>query len=111
MTRMEVDPADPSRFTAWSGLGKLALEDRMQVTDTNTSGDTKTCRVVKLGPVLVGEAEFAVSPASTPNHCVVQWREDVMVPFLPRFLAPVVGWFGKILFGLSISRMAKKTPA
>jgi hypothetical protein len=111
MTRMDVDPTDPSRFTAWSGLGKLALEDRMQVIDTNTSGEKRTCRVAKLGPVLVGEAEFAVSPASTQDQCVVEWREDVTVPFLPRFLAPVVGWFGKLLFGLSISRMAKKTPA
>jgi hypothetical protein len=111
MTRMEIDPADPNRFTAWSGLGKLALEDRMQVVATSTDSDTKTCRVAKLGPVLVGEAEFAVSPAPSPDHCVIQWREDVNVPFLPSFLAPVAAWLGKSLFGASINRMAKKTPA
>ena len=111
MTRMEVDPADPNRFTAWSGLGKLALEDRMQVVATSTDTETKTCRVAKLGPVLVGEAEFAVSPASTPGHAVIQWREDVSVPYLPSFLAPVAAALGKALFGASIKRMAKKTPA
>ena len=111
MTRMQVDPADPNRFTAWSGLGKLALEDRMQVVATSTDSDTKSCRVEKLGPVLVGEAEFTVSPAPNPNQCVVAWREDVSVPYLPSFLAPVAAALGKVLFGASIKRMAKKTPA
>jgi hypothetical protein len=42
---------------------------------------------------------------------VVAWREDVNVPFLPSFLAPVAAFIGKSLFGASIKRMAKKTPA
>jgi hypothetical protein len=107
MTRMVIDPTNPDKFVAFSGLGKLALEDRMEVTEKRTEGATRICRVAKTGPVLVGFAEFSVSPTADDNTCIITWREDVRAPYLPKFLAPVAGFIGKTLFGLSIGRIAK----
>lgn len=107
MTRVEVDPADPNRFTAWSGPGKLALEDRMCAEPAEFDGSSGRCRVAKLGPVLVGEAEFSVGPGLAPGTATVQWREDVTVPRLPTLFAPAVAWVSARLFALSLRRMAK----
>lgn len=107
MTRVEVDPADPARFTAWSGPGKLALEDRMHAEPSSFDGTTGRCLVHKLGPVLVGEAEFSVEPGLTPGTTTVQWREDVSVPRLPGPLAPLVAWVAARLFALSLRRLAR----
>jgi hypothetical protein len=107
MTRVEVDSTDPARFTAWSGLGALSLEDRMRATESTFDGSSGRCLVEKLGPVLVGEAEFTVRPGPTPGSSVIAWREEVGVPHLPKFLAPAAAGVGKVLFGQSLSRMAK----
>ena len=107
MTRVEVDPADPASFTAWTGLGKLSLPDRMRADVQSFDGTTGHCHVHKLGPVIVGEAEFTVAPGSGPGTTVVTWREDVTVPKMPRFLAKPVGWVSAQLFGLSLRRMVK----
>ena len=107
MTRVEVDPADPDAFVAFSGPGPLALEDRMRAGERSFDGSTGSCRVDKLGPVLVGEAEFAVRPGETAGSTVVGWREDVLVPHLPRVFVPLVAAAGRFLFGWSLGRMAK----
>jgi hypothetical protein len=64
-------------------------------------------RIAKLGPVLVGEAEFSVSVGLGSGSAVVQWREVVEVPDLPRFLAPVAAWIGQRLFTAALGRMAR----
>jgi hypothetical protein len=107
MTRVEVDPADPARFTAWSGLGRLALEDRMRATRSSFDGTTGSCLVEKLGPVLVGEAEFSVRPGDAAGTTIVHWREDVTMPHLPKVLAPLAARVGRVLFGRSLASMAK----
>jgi hypothetical protein len=108
LTHVEVDAADPDSFTAWSGIGKrLALEDRMKLVEQSVDGGIRRAHIAKLGPVLVGEAEFSVSPGITPDSAVVQWRESVSVPHLPKVLAPVAAWIGKFLFTMSLGRMAK----
>lgn len=106
MTRVEVDPADPNRFVAWSGVGPLMLEDRMHAIEQHFDGRAGQCRVHKLGPILVGEAEFAVWPGLRPDSSIVHWREDVSVPVLPRFLAPLAAWVGRVLFSQALARMA-----
>ena len=65
LTRIEVDPTNPDRFTAWSGIGRIALEDRMHLTDRTVDTCGRRARIAKLGPVLVGEAEFSVSAGHT----------------------------------------------
>lgn len=107
LTRIDVDRADPKKFVAYSGIRPLVLEDRMhQLTEQfdGTSGDST---VAKLGPILVGEARFAVRPGPSPTSCVVSWREDVAVKWLPRFLTAPVAFAAKQAFASSIKRMAK----
>lgn len=105
MTRVDVDPADPNRFIAWSGLGKLALEDRMHATDIQFDGQRGTCHVDKLGPVLVGFADLTVTQAGTGTR--VQWHEDVAVPYVPKVLTPVVAKVSGMLFAFALKRLAK----
>ena len=107
MTRVEVDPDNPDRFTAWSGLGRLALEDRMQVREIDHDSDIRRCVVDKLGPILVGEAEFSVAAGPSGVTSIVTWREDVHVPYLPRVLTGIVGRIGAALFSQSLRRMAR----
>ena len=107
LTRVDVDPVDPDHFTAWSGIGRLALEDRMQLIDRTVDECGRRARIAKLGPVLVGEAEFSVSAGITTESAVVQWREVVRVAHLPRILGPVAAWIGKCLFTMALGRMAR----
>ena len=105
MTRVDVDANDPNRFTAWSGLGKLALEDRMLATEPSFDGQRGTCHVDKLGPVLVGFADLTVTAHG--NATRVRWHEDVQVPYLPRLLAPLVGRVSGLLFTVALKRLRK----
>lgn len=108
MTKVDVDPTDRTRFVAWTGIRPLVLEDRMHQLTENWDGSQGDSLVAKLGPVLVGEAEFSVKPGDAPNTAVVAWREDVRVPFLPKVLASIVGWVSKQAFAFSIKKMVKK---
>ena len=108
-TRVEVDGDDPTAvgatFTAWTGFGRLALEDRMRVTECDWIDETQrgSCQVEKLGPILKGGASFTVE--SSGPGARVEWIEDVTVRWLPRFLAPVAAWFGAMGFELSMRRL------
>lgn len=107
MTRVDVDPDDPNRFVAWSGLKPLVLEDRMYADHLEFDGTVGRAHVHKLGPVLVGDADLLVSPGLTDRQAVVVWREAVRVPYLPALLAPIAAWLGKTLFAQSLRRMAR----
>lgn len=110
MTTVDVDPNDPRRFTAWSGpTRRLALEDRMVAVEEHFDAESGTgrCLVHKLGPVLVGEAEFTVAPGTAARTSVVHWREDVHVPYLPSPLSGIVGRLGALFFGRGLVRMEK----
>ena len=110
-TRMVVDGDDPTAvgttFTAWTGVGRLALEDRMRVTECSWSDDAQTgsCTVEKLGPVLGGWAGFTVEPRGAGAR--VAWTEDVTVRWLPRLLAPIASRFGSLGFKLGMRRLNK----
>ena len=114
MTTVDVDPDDPNRFTAWSGpIRALSLEDRMVAVESEFDAETGRgrCLVHKLGPVLVGEAEFTVEPGTAPGTSVVHWREDVHVPYLPSPLTGPVGRLGALFFGRGLVRMEKVAKA
>ena len=108
-TRVEVDGDDPTAvgatFTAWTGFGRLALEDRMQVTAYAWVDDTRrgSCEVEKLGPILRGRASFTVEPSGPGAR--VEWIEDVTVRWLPRLLAPFAAWLGAMGFKLGMRRL------
>ena len=108
-TRVEVDGDDPTAigatFTAWTGLGRLALEDRMRVTECVWTADTASgsCEVEKLGPILRGRAGFTVDPSDRGAR--VEWVEDVTVRWLPRLLAPIAARLGAMGFKLGMRRL------
>lgn len=98
-------------FTAWTGFGRLSLEDRMRVahcewTDDSSSG---ACEVEKLGPILRGRAGFRVHPWNDGSR--VEWFEDVVVSSLPRFLSPVVGRAAALGFRLGMRRLNRSLSA
>ncbi|MDA3037953.1 MAG: SRPBCC family protein [Actinomycetota bacterium] len=110
-TRVKVEAGDPlaigARFTAWTGLGPLVLEDRMELValDWNEGSSSGSCEVAKLGPILTGRAGFTIEPDGTGT--MLEWLEDVTVGFLPSFLGPVVGKVGALGFAQGMKRMAK----
>ena len=94
MTRVQVGEGASTdvghEFTAWTGPGRLSLEDRMRVVrcdwhNTTESGD---CEVEKLGPVLHGRAGFTLEPDG--DGAQLRWFEDVTLSRVPQFLAPVI---------------------
>lgn len=108
-TRMEVEPGDPTAegatFTAFTGVGRLALEDRMRVVrcawdEAASSGE---CEVEKLGPVLTGRAGFTLAPEG--EGAVVDWFEDLTVPRLPQLVAPAAGWIGATGFRRAMRKL------
>lgn len=109
LTRVQVDGEDPTvvgcTFTAWTGIGILALEDRMRVVECDWAGESESgsCRVDKLGPVLWGHAGFTVVP--TVGGSRVEWTEDVTMKYLPSVLAPVARLIGAAGFKLGMRRL------
>lgn len=110
-TTIETEGGDPTAvgytFTGWTGVRPLALEDRMRVTrcDFDDATTTGVCEVEKIGPVLGGMAGFSVSPS--PSGAVLIWREEVTVPYLPQFLAPLAALGGRIGFALALGGFAR----
>ena len=112
-TRVEVAPGDPlavgAEFTAWTGLGRLALEDRMRVAAIQWDEESQhgSCTVDKLGPVLKGTASFTVA-ATSVGGTDLEWVEDVVVPYLPRILAPVAAKIGALGFKLGMKNLGRQ---
>lgn len=107
MTRVDVDPHDGDRFVAWSGIGPLALEDRMVMHSEDFDGRTGRCEVHKLGPHLTGTAVFTVSPGHQGQTTRVIWDEEVLVPYLPRLLRRPVAAASARFFAHALRRMAR----
>lgn len=110
-TRVEVRADDPTdvgaEFTAFTGVGPLALEDRMRVarcewSETDERGE---CEVDKLGPVLHGRAGFTVRREGAGS--VVVWVEDVSVRRVPAFAAPLAARVGAAGFRLGMRRLRR----
>ena len=110
-TRVKVEEGDPlaigARFTAWTGVGPLSLEDRMELValDWNDESSSGSCEVAKLGPILKGRAGFTIEPDGSGT--MLEWLEDVTIGFLPAFLTPVVGKIGALGFAQGMRSMAK----
>ncbi len=96
------------RFTARTGLGPVALVDRMKVTRWEPSHGFG---VVKLGPVLDGWAEVHLTAEAGGTRLV--WREEI-VPrpaALGRRLAPLSDRLTALLFGRAVDAMAARAVA
>lgn len=110
-TRVEMGSGDPTavgtEFTGYTGYGPLVLTDHMRVTrcDWDESTTSGRCEVDKLGPVLQGSAGFTVE--ANGSGAVVTWVEDVTVPYVPQFVAPIVARAAAMGFGFSLRKLAK----
>ncbi len=108
MTRVTIEAGNGgagTTFVATTGLGPLALLDRMRVESLDDAA--LTVHVVKIGPVLTGDVFLEVIPASD-DACDVVWDEDIRVPLLPSFLARPVGAVARKAFEMSLDRMASR---
>ena len=108
LTRVVIEQGDGRQgtvFVATTGIGPLALPDRMRVDALDD--EAMTVRVTKIGPVLTGTVDLAVTPMPA-NRCRLDWVEDIRVPGLPQFLASPVGAVARLGFEMSIRRMAKR---
>lgn len=107
MTQVTIEEGDGGPgtvFVATSGLGPAALPDRMRVDALDPAA--MTVRVTKIGPVLTGYVDLAVT-ATSESSSRLTWLEDIRVPILPQFLARPVGAAARKAFEMSIDRMAK----
>lgn len=107
LTKVEIFTGDGgagTEFMATSGLGPLALPDRMRVDALDE--EKMTVRVTKIGPILTGEVLLSVSEI-TDHSSHLEWVEDINVPFLPPFLATPTAAAARKGFNVSITKMAK----
>lgn len=107
LTRVRILAGDGglgTEFVATSGIGPLALPDRMRVDALDPVA--MTVLITKIGPVLTGVVRLSVT-ATSPTSSRLEWVEDIRVPGLPRFLAPPVAAAARQGFQTSITRMAK----
>jgi len=108
MTTVEIlsgDGGAGTEFIATSGIGPLALPDRMRIDSLDR--DAMRVHVTKIGPILTGTVELSVT-ATSDHSCTLDWYEDVRVPKLPQFLAAPVGAAARQGFITSIKKMARK---
>lgn len=107
LTKVKVlkgDGGPGTEFIATSGIGPLALPDRMRVDALDA--EAMTVRVSKIGPVLTGVVHLSVT-ATGEGASRLDWVEDILVPHMPQFLAKPVAAAARRGFQASISRMAK----
>jgi hypothetical protein len=108
LTRVEIisgDGGSGTEFVATSGVGPLALPDRMRIDELDS--EAMTVRVTKIGPLLSGEVRLAVTVIDE-RSCHLEWVEDIRVPGLPSFLAAPTAAAARRAFSISINKMARK---
>jgi hypothetical protein len=106
LTRVTVlsgDGGPGTEFVATSGLGPIALPDRMRVDELDAV--TMTVRITKIGPLLSGLVHLSVT-STGENTSRLEWVEDIRVPGVPQFLAKPVAAAARRGFETSITRMA-----
>lgn len=95
-------------FTARTGIGPLAVVDRMTVTAWDPP---HRFAVRKLGPVLDGWADVRVAEGAAGT--TVRWREEITVRprWLGRRLTVVTDPVNRRLFGRALDRMVARVRA
>ncbi|MDX3237919.1 SRPBCC family protein [Streptomyces sp. ME03-5709C] len=90
-------------FTARTGLGRVAVDDPMEIVlwEPPGAGRPGRCRLEKRGRTVLGWAEIEVWPLEGGSSRVV-WREDLHVRPLPGVLDRPTAWAGRLLFGRAL---------
>ena len=106
------DPAVGQRFVARTGTSLLGFDDPMEVRVLappagDAPGDPSgQVEVVKLGRVIAGRVRWTVCPSATGS--VVEWRQELTVPWLPRFADPLVGRVGRAAYRSGLRRLVPR---
>jgi hypothetical protein len=112
LTRTRVLTPGPNRvgtrFTARTGLGRLAFDDPMEVVrwEPPGSGRTGACRLEKAGRVVRGWALVEVT--EMPGGSRVVWTEELSVRGVPRAFDPVLALAGRVLFGRAVDGLLRR---
>lgn len=93
------------RFVGRTGLGPLALVDRMEISVWNPPFEF---RIDKLGPVLDGWAHVHFSREGAETRVV--WREQITVRphAFGQAVSPLVDPLNKLMFGRALDKMARR---
>jgi Polyketide cyclase / dehydrase and lipid transport len=98
LTKVQVlsgDGGAGTEFIATTGIGPLALPDRMRVDSLDTAA--MSVRITKLGPHLTGNVTLKVTPTSATTSRL-EWSEHLDASKLPKFLATPVGHLAALSF-------------
>jgi hypothetical protein len=109
LTTIVVTPAGPSAagtvFTARTGLGRLGIDDPMEIVEWVPPQDDGRgrCRLEKRGRVVLGWAELTVEPHASGSRTT--WREEARPARLPAFADRAATAAGRRLFGRVLRKL------
>ena len=78
---------------------------RVVACDWDDTAGSGRCEVDKLGPVLKGRAAFTIESKGAGSELV--WTEDVVVPYVPQFLAAPIRIMSAAGFKFGMKRLEK----
>lgn len=100
-----------SEFVARTGIGPLAVDDRMVVEKVAkpTATDPGGIRIRKQGRVIRGSIEVTIEPTSTGSR--LRWRQRISIPGFVGPLDRVVGAVARRAYGRTIDALLSSTRA
>ncbi|MCX4742304.1 SRPBCC family protein [Streptomyces antibioticus] len=113
LTRVTVVTPPPTRegtvFVARTGVGPLAVDDRMEVTVwcPPVGDEPGLCRLEKRGRIVRGWAEIEVRPGPGGRARVI-WREELRVRPLPSAADPLLGSASRRMYGHAVNRLLRR---
>jgi hypothetical protein len=105
------DPGVGQRFVARTGVGRFGFDDPMRVEFLRPpAGDDPgdlpgAVEVAKLGRVITGRVGWTVTPVA--DGSVVEWRQQLRIPWLPGWFDPVVGLVGRVAYGAGLRSLLR----
>ena len=111
LTRLQHDgaPRAGQRFVARTGVGRVGFDDVMVVDVLDPpSGDQPgevpgRVTITKHGRVVGGTVGWEVAPTTTGS--AITWTQHLVIPWLPRFMDPLVGAVGSRAYGMGLRRL------
>lgn len=104
-------PARGQEFVARTGWGRWGFDDPMRVELFRPpAGDAEGAlpglvEIAKTGRVVGGRVRWTVTP--TDGGSVVEWQQELTVPWLPRLADPVVGLVGRLAYRAGLRRLLR----
>lgn len=110
-----VEPALPAdqlvagtEFTARTGVGPLAFNDRMRVEQIAIGAAESGAVISKHAPVIGGTIRLTVTASGSGSRLL--WRQRVLLPWLPRFVQPVAARIIRLGYRRVLSRLLATDP-